>query len=289
MPKRDPFTAMCRQFAGVVSPIVADLHAHTTASDGDDTPSRLAVRAKQSRLASIAITDHDTLAGIAEAMAVPGVEIVPGVELSCSFRNREVHLLGLFVDPKHAELNVVCRQIGESRRQRFRAYIDRLALLKIAIPIHRVEHVLCVSTSPGRRHVANLIREIQPYRTRYAVFTDILPSLADQVPAKRLLPIVEAIELIHRAKGIAILAHPPGEFDDVAFRELAEFKLNGIESRHPSASQKQTEYLERIAQMFHWTCTAGSDFHTANSFGCSLGRIGMNANDFSKLRHLAGR
>lgn len=289
MPRRDPFTAMCRQFASVAMPIVADLHTHTTVSDGEDTPSRLALRAKHAHLSTIAITDHDTLEGIAEAMSVPGIEIIPGVELSCSYRNREVHLLGLFVDPKHIELNLVCQQIGESRRLRFKSYIDNLKRIKIIIPAHRSEQVLSVSASPGRRHVANLIREIQPYRTRFAVFTDILPSIVEMVPPKRLLPTAEAIELIHRAQGIAILAHPPGEFDEKTFRELAELNLNGIESKHPNVSQKQTDFLERIAKMYNWVSTAGSDFHTTDIIDRKFGRIGMNATDFANLRRYAGR
>src|SRR6476660_7365413 len=98
MPRGDPFTALCRQAAELARRVVADLHLHTTASDGDFTPSQVVAFARQARLDAIAITDHDTLAGVGEAQeAAGGLRVIPGVELTAEWDGNEVHVLGLLV------------------------------------------------------------------------------------------------------------------------------------------------------------------------------------------------
>src|SRR5262245_43336021 len=153
MPRKDPFTAMCRHAAGLASPRWADLHTHTTASDGDLTPSQLVAFAKRAKVLALAVTDHDTTAGLAEAVtaAAGELELVLGVELSASFRGREVHLIGYHFDPADVAMNATLSRICTRRRERFRDY---LAKLDRPIPEHLIAGVEAVSASPGRRHVA---------------------------------------------------------------------------------------------------------------------------------------
>src|SRR5690349_11575341 len=106
MPRGQPFTALCQLAARLGQPRAADLHVHTTASDGDYTPPQVVMFARQARLAAVAVTDHDTLAGVAEAIeaARGAVEVIPGVEMSAEFAGREVHVLGYFVRPDDPRL-----------------------------------------------------------------------------------------------------------------------------------------------------------------------------------------
>ena len=295
MPRRDPFTAVCQQFAVIQSRRLADLHAHTTASDGDFTPSQLVAKARTAKLAAIAVTDHDTVAGVAEAMAAASafvnspIEIVSGVELSVSFREREIHVLGLFVDPEHSELNRVCREVCESRRTRFHGYVKALNQNGFAIPAHLIERTEAMATSLGRRHIASLLVESRLAYSRHAAFTKMMSAVADCVPPKRLIPISDAIRTIRDAEGLSILAHPPGHFDESTYAELASFGLDGIETRYPSASNLQTDFLIERAKQFGFAVSAGSDCHGPEAGERSLGSFGLWPGEFAELAQRAGR
>jgi predicted metal-dependent phosphoesterase TrpH len=291
MPRRDPFTQTCRQFAAVKARRLADLHAHTTASDGDWTPSQLIAFATSAKLASIAVTDHDTTAGVAEAHAAApaGLTIVAGVELSCSFRDREIHVLGLFVDPEHPGLVAACRDLCDRRRERFRGYLAAFAARGRAIPAHLVDGVESTAASPGRRHVAKLLVAAGHVATTYGAFTGPMADVASSVPPKRLLPVAGACELIRSAGGVSSLAHPPGEFDDANYDDLASSGLLAIESRHPSASNTQTDYLAAQAKRLGLSVTAGSDCHGPGAAGRSIGSHGLWPDEFAALIARAGQ
>src|SRR5262245_47817304 len=129
MARRSPFTALCSQLARLSLPRRADLHVHTTASDGEYTPSQVVALARQAGLCAVAITDHDTLAAVNEAMAAardfthPAIEVVPAVEITTTFERRELHLLGYFVRPDHPELLSPLRRLCDRRRERFPDYV----------------------------------------------------------------------------------------------------------------------------------------------------------------------
>jgi predicted metal-dependent phosphoesterase TrpH len=288
MPRRDPFTALCRQFAEMKSRRLADLHAHTTTSDGDWTPSQLVAQARNAKLAAIAITDHDTTAGVAEALrtaaAMTGIDVVPGVELSVSFRGREIHVLGLFVDPDDAALTEECRRMGVARRERFDAYLVQLAAAGWPIPVSLVERVRSTAASLGRRHVASLLIESGHASSQHAAFTKHLAAVVERIPPKRLAALPDAIRLIRDAGGISILAHPPGEFDRPVYEELAALGLDGVESRHPSASNTQVDYLRDTARSLGMTVSAGSDCHGPWAVGRSFGSYGLYPDEFDALK-----
>jgi 3',5'-nucleoside bisphosphate phosphatase len=285
MPRHDPFTAFCRQAATLASPRVADLHAHTTASDGDLTPSQLVAFARRERLLAVAVTDHDTVAGIAEAeRAADGLDVVPGVELSASFRSREVHLLGYFVDVTSSDLTTVLSRICDRRRERFRDY---LAKIGAAIPAHLIAGVEAVAASLGRRHVASLLLKAGAARTRADAFRRFLDPVRETVIPKELLPVGEAIALVRRAGGVAALAHPPSDCDHGYLAELKTLGLTAVEAVYPAASNRQTDFLRETARTLGLVVTGGSDTHGTDCPGRRVGDLGVGPDDWATLRAAA--
>jgi hypothetical protein len=127
--RRSPFTAVPGRLADLALPRRADLHVHTTASDGEYTAAQVGALARQAGLAAVAITDHDVLGAVDEARASAGdqVYVIAGVEISASFNNREVHLLSYFIRTDHAELNRVLGRVRDARRERFHDFVEKLA------------------------------------------------------------------------------------------------------------------------------------------------------------------
>jgi 3',5'-nucleoside bisphosphate phosphatase len=283
MPRRDPFTAVCQQMASVSSRVVADLHCHTVASDGELTLSQLLIHAKNARLEALAITDHDCLpSGQSEVEQFgkqQGFRLINGVELSCSYFDQELHLLGLDVDVLNKQLIEACDKIMNSRRERFHAFIFELGRIGLAIPQHLISHTVALSQSLGRRHVANLILDAGFRRSRHAIFSELLPQISDKVPSKKLLPIHDAIDLVHQAGGIAVLAHPPSHYDEKIYQTLKQ--LDGIEIRYSGVSQTQTDYLREIARSLEWVVSAGSDFHAPPHH--QLGSNGVTSAEYKQI------
>jgi predicted metal-dependent phosphoesterase TrpH len=293
--KHEPFTALCRQLAGLRSARRADLHAHTTASDGDFTPSQLVALARQANLAAVAVTDHDTLAGVPEAAATarglthPDVEVVPGVEVTAEFDGREVHLLGYFVRTDHAELNAALGRLCARRRERFRDYLAKLAADGITIPEDRAKLVEGASASLGRRHVAGLLLACGVARSRNEAFGRFLGPLTGKVIPKERLPVADAIGLVHTAGGAASLAHPPAEFADDDFRRLRECGLDAIEVEYPWGRSSPAARLREVAERFGFLVTGGSDCHGPEPAPRRVGSHGVSADQLARLRDRAAR
>src|SRR5262249_20125117 len=155
MPAGQPFTTLCQQLARPRLAGRADLHLHTIQSDGTYTPGQLVDLARRCGLAAIAITDHDTLAGVAptRAVAPPSLESVAGVEISTEYNGRELHLLAYFVDPEHPELNAALEKVRRGRVERFREMIERLRGLGVSVSLEGP----AFPDALGRRHLAQLI------------------------------------------------------------------------------------------------------------------------------------
>lgn len=291
MPRHEPFTALCRQLADRRSARRADLHAHTTASDGDFTPSQLVALARQANLAAVAVTDHDTLAGIPEAVATaraltpPDVAVVPGVELTAELDGREVHLLGYFVRTDHAELNATLERLCVRRRDRFRDYVVKLAANGVAIPDDRARLVEGASVSLGRRHVAGLLLAGGIAHTRNEAFHRYLGRVT--VLPKERLPVADAIGLVHAAGGATSLAHPPADLPDDAFGRLREWGLDAIEAEYPWGRSSPAGRLREVAGRFGFLVTGGSDCHGPEPAHRRVGASGVAAEQLAQLRDRA--
>ncbi len=291
--RRSPFTALCSQLHRLASPPRADLHVHTTASDGEYTPSQVAALAREAGLAAVAVTDHDTLAGVPEAAEAarsftgPAVEVVPGVELTTELDGRELHLLGYFVRPDHAELADVLRRMCERRRERFFDYVAKLTAAGHVLPADRADLVAARTPSLGRRHVAGLLVACGFAGNTNGAFYRYLHPLRSGVVPKLLLPIADAIRLVREAGGASSLAHPPDLSDD-QFARLRAAGLDGIEADYPFGRSSPGGWLRELAGRFGFVRTGGSDCHGPTPAHRRIGSTAVPLDRLDELRRRCG-
>lgn len=243
-----------------------DLHLHSTASDGTLSPGALVRRAAEEGFTTLALTDHDTVAGIAEAQAAAreaGIRLIPGVELSCGAQ-KEIHILGYGIDPQDEPLLAFSRHRREEREARAQKMVERLAQAGMPIPLSRV-HELARGVV-ARPHVARALVEAGYASSVSDAFDRFLvPGKCGYVPRED-VRVAQAVALIHGAGGIAVLAHPMQlKLGDMAIDALVrEWKgqgLDGLEVYHPSAQNNHAAMLLHLARREGLLVTGGSDFH----------------------------
>jgi len=245
----------------------ADLHVHSNASDGTDTPAEVMHRAARAGLDAVALTDHDTVAGHAEARrSLPdGLTLVPGMELSCRLDDRSLHLLAYLFDPEHPELAEQTRLIRDDRVLRARAMVRRLADLGAAVTWDQVAAIAGTAVV-GRPHIARAMAASGVVATPADAFTsDWIADGGRAYVAKYALDPSRAIRLVRAAGGVAVLAHPRSAHDllvsDEQIAALAAAGLAGIEVFHPDQSQAQRAALLGLARDLGLVATGGSDDH----------------------------
>lgn len=254
-----------------------DLHIHSICSDGDTSPAGLVALAAKMRLKAIAITDHDTAEGISEAEVAArdnGVEIVPGIELSTRWKGRAVHLLGYYFDTDNKELLSGLEWIQEGREIRNLQIVERLAELGVEIDMEELKKV----GGPGligRPHIAKILIGKGVVSSMDEAFCRFLGIGALAYIERRSMETVEAIDLLHRAAGVAVVAHPytlgyKGEEARREFAEMADFGLDGLEIYYPKHGRQFKKELRSIATKNAMVFTGGSDYHGANRPGSGL-------------------
>jgi len=275
--------------SGDDAPAFVDLHAHSTASDGSRPPADVVREAKKAGLAAIALTDHDTIDGIAEAVATGreiGVRVVPGVELSAVEGDVETHILGLHLsDTREMESRLVA--LREMRRTRAERIVKRLNELGVRIEFSSVLDQ-SAGGAIGRPHVARaMIAEGWAVDFRDA-FERYLGNGKPAYVGKERLAIVDAIALIHRAGGLAILAHPAhgGTRDRIAM--FAQHGMDGVEVRHPSHSAEDITRLMALVEHFSLVPSGGSDWHGASDGPRTLGTMRVPAEWLSRQDRRVG-
>lgn len=290
MVRGSPFTSLCRLAASLARPVVADLHAHTTASDGDYTPSQLVALARQARLEALAVTDHDALDGLAlarEAAAGTGLEVVAGVECSTEFAGRELHVLGYFVDDADAEFRAFLTGVQARRRERFFRAIDQLKATGVAFTPGLVENLAGRTASLGRRHLAGLLVQSGAAATRRDAFGLHLRALDPPVAPIHLTECGEVIARIHAAGGVASLAHPPREYAELEFTQLRDLGLDALEAHCPSARWRVAELVASAAAL-GLAVTGGTDTHGPPPEGVTrprhVGSFGLGLLDWRALQ-----
>ncbi len=239
-----------------------DLHLHTTASDGVLSPTEVVAAAESSGVDVIALTDHDSIGGIAEARsagAAAGVRIVAGVELSAHDDEREVHVLGLHVERLEA-LGTRLADLSQARLERAREIVERLNAVGVRIEFEDVI-ALAGACALGRPHVARtLIAHGWAHDHRDAFDRYLLPGRPGYVP-KRRLPMREATTILHEAGGLAVLAHPSAEDSLERLTAFARDGLDGLEVVHPSLGSDDRSRLRAIADHLGLVKSGGSDWH----------------------------
>ncbi len=251
-----------------------DLHAHSTASDGSQSPAAAVDAAHKAGLAAFALTDHDTLAGVAEAQRAAdavGLRLVPGVELSVHQDQSEVHLLGLHIRDV-AAMQDRLEQFRDQRRARAEEMVVRLNALGIAVTM---DAVLAQSDGGaiGRPHVAKALIAGGFVRDSREAFDRYLAAGKPAYVAKERLEVVDGVRLIHEAGGIAVFAHPGQEGRRERIEPLVALGLDGIEVRHPSHSGEDMKRLAALTAHFGLVPSGGSDWHGAMQGGRVLGAM----------------
>lgn len=260
-----------------------DLHAHSTASDGSRSPSDVVREAKRVGLAALAITDHDTIAGVAEAIEAAravALRIVPGVELSAVEGDVETHILGLHLTETR-ELETRLVDLREMRRTRAQRIVGRLNELGVRIEFTAVLEQ-AGGGAIGRPHVARaLIAEGWAVDFRDA-FDRYLGGGRPAYVAKDKLGVGEAIGLIHRAGGLAVLAHPAQGGTRERVAAFVEQGMDGVEIRHPSHSSEDIARLTALVEHFGLVPSGGSDWHGASDGPRTLGMMRVPAEWLSR-------
>jgi 3',5'-nucleoside bisphosphate phosphatase len=247
-----------------VAPGRVDLHTHTTASDGTLAPRELVRRAAERGVQVLAITDHDSTEGLAEAAAEaarhPPLEIVPGVEINCDVEGAEVHVLGYYVDHEAEWFRAFLRDQRRERAERVHRIVARLGELGLPITAEEV-FALVKEGSPGRPHVARVMVQRGHVRSVREAFDRYLRAGGPaNVPRHRLTP-AEAVAVIRRARGIPVLAHPGLARRDDLIPGLVEAGLLGIETYYPEHSPAQVDAYLTLCRRHDLIPTGGSDFH----------------------------
>jgi predicted metal-dependent phosphoesterase TrpH len=244
----------------------ADLHSHSTASDGTDPPAEVMRRARAAGLDAIALTDHDTVAGhdAARAALPPGLTLVPGMELSCRLDGHSVHLLGYLFDPADPELSAETAKIRESRLHRAEAMTARLAELGAPVTWEQVR-AIAGDGVVGRPHLARAMVEAGVIESPEQAFgPDWIGTGGRAYVPRYALDPSRAIALIRAAGGVTVLAHPRARgwmVPDEVIADLAAAGLAGIEVWHPDQDRDQRMLLQALARRLSLVASGGSDDH----------------------------
>jgi 3',5'-nucleoside bisphosphate phosphatase len=245
----------------------ADLHVHSNASDGTDPPAEVMRRAAQAGLDVVALTDHDTVAGLAAArQALPdGLTLMPGMELSCRLGGRSVHLLAYLFDPGHPDLAAETRRIRDDRVLRARAMVDRLIELGVPITWDDVA-ALAGASVVGRPHIARAMAASGAIASPEQAFTpDWIADGGRAYVDRYAIDPVRAIGLVRAAGGVAVLAHPRADrallVSDEEIADLAAAGLAGVEVVHPDQPEPEQAGLLGLTRELDLIASGGSDDH----------------------------
>jgi 3',5'-nucleoside bisphosphate phosphatase len=267
-----------------------DLHVHSNASDGTDPPAEVMRRARAAGLDAVALTDHDTVAGLAAARgALPdGLALVPGIELSCLLDGHSLHVLAYVFDPGNTEFAAETERIRDDRVYRARAMVDRLAELGAGVTW---EQVIAIAGDAvvGRPHIARAMAAAGVIAEPSDAFTPEWIADGGRAFAGKYAPDpVRAISLVRGAGGVTVLAHPRSagyEVADEVIARLASAGLAGLEVAHPDHDPDERARLAALAAGLGLVATAGSDDH-----GDFTGdRLGTETMDLAAYERLVSR
>ncbi len=266
-----------------------DLHVHTSASDGADSPAEIVGKAKALGLRAIAITDHDTLEGIEQAIYAGQrhkIEIIPGIELGAECQGADTHILGYLVELYNRKFLDKLKLFREARIDRIEKMIENLRNQGLDVELNRVM-AISGPGSIGRPHLATALVEAGVVTTISEAFCKhIGASCPAYVPRYKIKP-VEAVRLILSAGGMPVLAHPGLTNSDLLIKELKDAGLAGLEAYHPAHSPEQTKHYCTLARENGLIITGGSDYHSCRHKTCH--RLGMRTVSYSVVTGLKKR
>ena len=246
-----------------------DLHTHTTCSDGTDSPRELVNKAIVQGLEVLGISDHDTTAGWTEAIETlrGSLQLALGSEISCLTNDGvSVHMLGLLFDPEHEEMQRVLEETRDGRLPRMRKMIEKMRAEGMDISIADVEQAMPTGATMGRPHLADALVAKKIVKSRDEAFVDLLHNESRFYVSHAAPTPVEAIALIRRAGGVAVIAHPFAShrgqiLKPEDFSQLVAAGLNGIEVDHRDQNPDERAMLRTIAHELDLVITGSSDYH----------------------------
>ena len=270
-------------------PMDLDLHIHSNVSDGILDPSDVVAAAVEAHLDAIAIADHDTVLGIAEAVEVARqhrIEVIPAIEVSTMLEGVELHILGYFIDPSDEGLLAHVREASTRREERLREMIGRLADQGLEISFEVVSSLSSDRGTLGRPHLARAMMTAGYVSTFGEAFDRYIGNDHPAYVPTHLLDPHQAIELIRRAGGISMWAHPPTRYLGEFLSLLTASGLCGLEVYRPKSSRKHVLELERIAKERDLLVSGGSDWHGPEQG--PLGDFRVHASEVSELLAAGG-
>jgi 3',5'-nucleoside bisphosphate phosphatase len=274
-----------------------DLHTHSDRSDGTLSPREVVLAARAAGLDVLGLTDHDTAEGWAEAREAAlevGLELVPGMEISCELAGRSVHLLAYFVDPGHEPLREALRLVLEGRDHRTPRVCARLRELGIDIDEAEVARRAGAAVAIGRPHIADTLVDLGVVADRDEAFDRFLSPGRPAYVRRYAAPLEQMLGTVLDAGGVPVIAHPWGRSEPSALQlqglaHLQELGLAGIEVDHQDHDAEQRAALRAIARELGLVVTGSSDFHGAGKVDHDLGCNTTDPEQLARLVVLAER
>jgi hypothetical protein len=273
---------------------VIDLHTHSNFSDGTDSPAELINKALAAGVTTIALTDHDSIAGIeiAQSALRSGIALVPGAEISCQTDDGiSVHMLGLLFDLTDSELLATMEKTRENRHGRMQRIIERINEAGIEISMQDVLAELSDGATLGRPHLADALIKKGVVKSRDEAFSEMLHNKSKYYVAHYSPKPVEAIKLIKAAGGVSVIAHPMAShrgrtISVETFGDLIDAGLDGIEVDHRDHSPDEKSALIKLANENNLIMTGASDYHGNGKLN-QLGEFTTNSAQWERLRSRA--
>jgi predicted metal-dependent phosphoesterase TrpH len=275
-----------------VPPPKIDLHTHTTYSDGTFTPSELVSLALERELTTLAVSDHDSTEGVPEAFMAAkgtGLEIVPATEFSTLYDGQACHMLCYWMDLEDEEFQSELQRLREDRYDRGRRMVERLRELGYPVSFERVEEI-AQGRNIVRPHVAQVLLELGVIESIDQAFTpELIGTGGRAYVEKHALDPLEALALIKRAGGVAVIAHPGlwreglGVSDDL-IEELAANGLDGIEAAHTDHTPEMEARYRALARRLGLVATGSSDCHGTRYDPVRLGTVTTDPEEYARLK-----
>ncbi len=265
---------------------IADLHMHTIYSDGKHSPEELLHLIKGAGIKAFSITDHDTVDGIKPMLELldGSIEFIPGIEISCHYNKREIHLLGYGIDIESDYLLEHLDGFKKSREERAKKILTKLHDLDVDIELEQIQGRTPNNTIARPHIAAELVTQGYVNDLREA-FSRYLYDNGPAYEAKVEFPIEEAIKLVKRSGGISSIAHPGKMVSESDVRDFFSMGMDGLEVIHPNHSLYLQKKYHNIAKMFNAIETGGSDFHGLKDYELgNLGKFGIPYLVFQKIK-----
>ena len=266
----------------------ADLHIHSYFSDGFLSPMEVVEYAAKSGLRAIALTDHDTVDGLDEAIAAGkmfGVEVITGIELSATIDDRDIHILGYLFDHHDADFKKQVDLYKKERVNRAEKIVEKLNRFGIRVDMDQVM-VQAGKGAVGRPHIADAVVQAGFAKDTNSVFRDFLGYGGSAYEDKYKISPEVAIRLIRDAGGVSFLAHPSFGMKQKYLQLLIKSGVSGIECTHPKHTPEATLYFQRIVEQHHLLQSGGSDCH-ARDGNIFIGKYKISYSEIEKMKILA--